>query len=82
MLHLVKELRADDTDGVFAAASAMGLGGDGMPRPIRLAAGGAGVSPSKHMMRAPTSAVDIGDDDVTHLMTDEQLIESILEGAR
>lgn len=84
---------ADDEDGLLAEANSL-LGAvdmDDGPRPVRLAGGNAGVSPSKHSRRgagghatASPRAAGGGDDpdEVSKFLTEEQLMQEILEQTR
>jgi len=50
------------------------------PVPVRLAAGNAGKSPSKHHNSPHAVEVsDAGEDEVSSYLTEEQLMEQILE---
>lgn len=66
----------DDPDGLLAEA--MDAVGEEVPRPVRLASGTAGVSSSKHRLAVGAG----GGDDVSKFLTEEQLMEQILEATR
>ena len=75
-----KPRRDENADPDDLLAEAMDAIGDDGPRPVRLAAGGAGESPSKAFRpHAPSKLATNGADEVSKFMSEEQLMEQILE---
>ena len=70
----------DDPDGLLAEATSI-LGEDA-PRPIRMAHGELGKSPSKRISHARSPAVGATGDEVSKFLSDEELMNQLLEATK